>query len=50
VASRISNVSVERISIGVLPYIIAMLICTLLIVFFPIISTILPELILGYGK
>ncbi|EFI36376.1 TRAP dicarboxylate transporter, DctM subunit [Desulfonatronospira thiodismutans ASO3-1] len=50
VASRISKVSVERISIGVLPYIIAMLICTLLIVFFPKISTILPELILGYGR
>jgi len=41
---------VERVSLGVLPYILAMLVCTLLFVFFPKISTILPEIFLGYGK
>ncbi len=50
VASRIANVSVERIAVGVLPYLVALFACILLISFFPKISTILPEIFLGYGK
>ncbi|WP_031387868.1 TRAP transporter large permease [Desulfonatronum thiodismutans] len=48
VASRIANVSVERIAVGVLPYLVALFACILLISFFPKISTILPEIFLGY--
>ncbi|GAB6059833.1 TRAP transporter large permease [Desulfonatronum parangueonense] len=48
VASRIANVSVERIAIGVLPYLVALFACILLITFVPKISTILPEIFLGY--
>lgn len=48
VASRLSGVSVERLSISVLPYIVAMTLVILLVVFCEPISTILPSL-LGYN-
>jgi C4-dicarboxylate transporter, DctM subunit len=48
VASRIARVSVERISIGVLPFLAALLACILLFTFVPKISTWLPHA-LGYG-
>jgi C4-dicarboxylate transporter DctM subunit len=47
VASKISNVSVEKLAIGVLPYIVVMTAVILLITFVPWFSTILPTL-LGY--
>ena len=49
VASRIANVSVERISIGVLPYLLALILCILLFTFVPDIVTWLPRFI-GYGN
>ena len=49
VSSRISQVSVERISIGVLPYLAALLICVILFTFMPQIVTFLPYS-LGMGN
>ncbi len=49
VASRIANLSVEKISIAVLPYIFALCVCVLLITFIPGIATWLPNM-LGYGQ
>ena len=49
VASRIANISVERISIGVLPFLAALMACILLLTFFPEISTWLPAT-LGMGN
>lgn len=49
VASRIANISVERLAIGVLPFLVTLFICILLFVFVPQISTWLPKL-LGYGQ
>jgi len=49
VASRIANLSVERISIAVLPFLLALIACILLFTFVPEISTWLPET-LGMGK
>lgn len=49
VASRIANLSVERISLAVLPYLLTLTICILLFTYFPSISTWLPYT-LGYGK
>lgn len=49
VASRIANISVERISLAVLPYLIALTICILLFVYCPALSTWLPY-VLGYGN
>ncbi|MDR0440698.1 MAG: TRAP transporter large permease [Candidatus Accumulibacter sp.] len=49
VASRLTSVSVERLSISVLPYIFVMTLVILLIVFCAPISTFLPEL-LGFTK
>ncbi|MBV5345519.1 MAG: TRAP transporter large permease subunit, partial [Rhodoferax sp.] len=43
VASRLTNVSVERLAISVLPYILSMTAVILLIVFCEPISTIIPE-------
>jgi C4-dicarboxylate transporter, DctM subunit len=48
VASRIARVSVERIAIGVLPFLLALLVCILIFTFLPGISTWLPKT-LGYG-
>lgn len=49
VASRIANLSVERISLAVLPYLLTLTICILFFTYFPSISTWLPYT-LGYGK
>jgi C4-dicarboxylate transporter, DctM subunit len=49
VASRIARVSVERIAIGVLPFLAALMACILLFTFVPQISTWLPQ-VLGYGQ
>lgn len=48
VASRIARVSVERIAVGVLPFLLALFACILLFTFVPQISTWLPRT-LGYG-
>lgn len=49
VASRISQVSVERISLGVLPYLFALLVAILLFTFVPEVVTFLPKA-LGMGN
>lgn len=49
VASRIANVSVERISVGVLPYLATLILCILLFTFVPEIVTWLPQ-VTGYGN
>lgn len=49
VASRISKLSVEKVSVAVLPYILALTVAILIFTFFPIISTWLPEM-MGYGQ
>jgi C4-dicarboxylate transporter DctM subunit len=49
VSSRIANISVERISVGVLPFLAALILCILLLTFFPAISTWLPYS-LGMGQ
>lgn len=49
VASRIGGVSVERLSVAVLPYLAALTASILVLTFIPSISTFLPDL-LGYGK
>ena len=48
VASKLSGVSLERLSINVFPYIIAITLCVLLLLFVPALSTWLPRF-LGYG-
>ena len=49
VASRIAGISVERISVAVIPYLIALTLCILLFTYVPAISTWLPSL-MGYGQ
>jgi C4-dicarboxylate transporter DctM subunit len=49
VASRIAHISVERISIAVLPFLLALIACILLFTFVPEISTWLPQT-LGMGN
>jgi C4-dicarboxylate transporter DctM subunit len=49
VASRIANISVEKISVGVLPFLAALMACILLLTFVPEISTWLPAA-LGMGN
>ncbi len=49
VASRIGGISVEKLSIAVMPYLIALTVSILILTFVPQISTFLPDL-LGYGK
>jgi C4-dicarboxylate transporter DctM subunit len=49
VASRISKASVERLSIGVLPYLAALILVVLVITFVPEVATFLPYA-LGMGK
>ena len=49
VASRIGGISVERISVAVIPYLVALTLCILLFTFVPAISTWLPDL-MGYGQ
>lgn len=49
VASKLANVSLERLSVHVIPHIIAITVCILILTYFPVFSTWLPHL-LGYGK
>ncbi|MDO9581493.1 MAG: TRAP transporter large permease [Desulfomicrobium sp.] len=49
VASRLANISVERIAVSVLPFLAALLVCILILTFFPDISTWLPYT-LGMGQ
>lgn len=49
VASRVAGVSVERISVAVIPYLITLTLCILLFTYVPAISTWLPSL-MGYGQ
>lgn len=48
VSSRIANISVERVAVGVMPYILVLLACSLLITFVPWFSLVLPRLF-GYA-
>lgn len=48
VASRISKLPVERVSVAVLPYILALTVAILIITYVPIIATWLPA-VMGYG-
>lgn len=48
VASRISKLPVEKVSVAVLPYILALTIAILIFTFFPAIATWLPRC-MGYG-
>jgi C4-dicarboxylate transporter DctM subunit len=49
VASKMADVSLERLAIHVLPHIAAITVCILILAYFPFFSTWLPHL-LGYGK
>lgn len=49
VSSRLANVSVEKLAVGVLPFIGIMTVVILLVIFFPQISTWLPYA-MGYGQ
>jgi C4-dicarboxylate transporter, DctM subunit len=49
VASKMADVSLERLSIHVLPHILAITICIIILAYFPFFSTWLPHL-LGYGR
>ena len=48
VASRLSKLPVEKVSVAVLPYIGALTVASLIFTFFPSIATWLPQ-VLGYG-
>ena len=48
VSSRLAEVSVERVSLAVLPYLVALTLCILLFTFCPALILWLPHL-LGYG-
>jgi C4-dicarboxylate transporter DctM subunit len=49
VASKMADVSLERLSIHVLPHILAITVCILILAYFPFFSTWLPHL-LGFGR
>jgi C4-dicarboxylate transporter DctM subunit len=49
VASKMADVSLERLAVHVLPHIAAITVCILILAYFPFFSTWLPHL-LGYGK
>ena len=49
VAMRLANVTLEGVSLHVLPHILAIIVCILLIAYFPEISVWLPRT-LGYGR
>jgi len=49
VASRIANLSVEKISLAVLPYLFVLTMSILIVVYFPSLSTWLPA-VLGAGQ
>ena len=47
VSSRIAKTTVERVFVGVLPFLLALTVCVLILTLFPSVSTFLPHL-LGY--
>ena len=47
VAARISGISIERISVSVLPFIVAYIVGLLILIFFPQISVVLPNWLYG---
>ena len=47
VAARISGISIERISVAVIPFILAYIIGLLILIFFPEISLFLPDWLYG---
>jgi C4-dicarboxylate transporter DctM subunit len=49
VASKLADVSLERLALHVIPHIIAITVCILLLAYFPFFSTWLPKL-LGFGR
>jgi C4-dicarboxylate transporter, DctM subunit len=49
VASKMADVSLERLSIHVLPHILAITVCIVILAYYPFFSTWLPH-VLGYGK
>ena len=50
VSSKIARIPVEKTAVAVVPYLIAMTIIIILLAAFPKISTVLPEILLGYGS
>lgn len=50
VAARISGVSIERISVAVLPFILAYIIGMVILIFFPDLTTFLPDWLYGEAK
>ena len=49
VASKLADVSLEKLSLHVLPHILAITICIIILAYFPQLTLFLPHL-LGYGK
>ncbi len=49
VASKMADVSLERLAVHVLPHILAITVCILILTYFPFFSTWLPRL-LGFGR
>ena len=50
VAARISGISIERISVAVLPFILAYIIGMVILIFFPELTTFLPDWLYGEAK
>ena len=50
VAARISGISIERISVAVLPFILAYVIGMVILIFFPDLTTFLPNWLYGEAK
>jgi C4-dicarboxylate transporter DctM subunit len=50
VAARISGISIERISVAVLPFILAYIIGLVVLIFFPDMTTFLPDWLYGEAK
>ena len=45
ISSKIAGITVEKVSVGVLPYLLALTICVFILVYFPVLSTWLPKLL-----
>lgn len=50
VASRISGITIEQISVAVLPFIVAYILGMLILIFFPDLATWLPDLVFGEAR
>ena len=50
VAARISGISIERISVAVLPFIVAYIVGLLILILFPDLTTFLPNWVYGASK